>query len=457
MKNKNSFFSNLFSQNGKDKKSDNSYSADGRINLSKISESEESEKKQNILKILFKDKKHKEKYSSDEERPVIDAEAKRISERFNTAHNSLWIVLLTFVVIFCIFFSEGVSTGNMQHIFRNMFGRGEVIESISGYYFSINNNAVFDSISGVPVVAGSDRIVIFSPDGSHEYSEESEYLLPELKASDKIALIYDKGGKAYGIYDEFGQRHFQKDAGGKIYGGAVANDGTYVISRKGNEYMTEINVYTSTFEVINSIKKNNAFASVDIKGNGSEIMLVTYSVSPSGNVESEIMLLKKGEKSPRKLITLENGTPIECKYLKNDNIAILFDKSYCILDKDGNMLSSCAVDINSIYMYSISDDGKLFTSQRIYGIPDTYKTELIHLDGVSMTKLQYTLKNAPVKLNMYGGYAYIITEHEAIRLGAENFNDKKIYRSDKKIEDLIFISKEAFICTADCILKIDWN
>ena len=43
------------------------------------------------------------------------------------------------------------------------------------------------------------------------------------------------------------------------------------------------------------------------------------------------------------------------------------------------------------------------------------------------------------------------------RLGAENFNDKKIYRSDKKIEDLIFISKEAFICTADCILKIDWN
>jgi hypothetical protein len=58
---------------------------------------------------------------------------------------------------------------------------------------------------------------------------------------------------------------------------------------------------------------------------------------------------------------------------------------------------------------------------------------------------------------MYGGYAYIITEHETIRLGAENFNDEKIYRSDKKIEDLIFISKDVFICTADCILKIDWN
>ena len=456
MKNsKNSFFSNLFSKTGKDKKSDNAHSADGRINLSKISESEESEKKQNILKILFKNRKHKEKYSSDEERPTVDAEAKKISERFNVAHNSLWIVLLTFVVIFCIFFSEGVSTGNMQHILRNMFGRGEVTESISNYYFSINKNAVFDSFSNIPIVAGSDRIVVFSPDGSHEYSKESQYLLPALKTSSMIALVYDKGGNAYGIYDEFGQRHFE-ESDSKIYGGAVANDGTYAISRKGKEYMTEITVYTSNFEVVTSIKKNNAFASMDIKDNGTEIMLVTYSVFPNGNVESEIMLLKNGEKTPRKLLTLENGTPIECKYLENGNIALLFDKSYCIFDKDGNMLSSCAVDISNIYMYNISDDGKLLTAQRIYGGTDTYKIELTNLDGVSMTKLKYTLKNKPVKLNMYGDYAYIITEHKIIRLGAENFNDEKIYHSDKKINGLVFISKDAFVCTADSISKINW-
>lgn len=454
-KSKNSFFSNLFSKTGKDKKSDNSYSADGRIDLSRISESEESEKKQNILKILFKNRKQKDKYSSDEERPTVDAEAKKISERFNVAHNTLWIVLLTFVVIFCIFFSEGVSTGNMQHIFRNMLGKGEATESVSSYYFSINKNAIFDSFSNVPIVAGSDRIIVFSPDGSHEYSKESQYMLPALKTSNRLALVYDKGGNAYGIYDEFGQRHFE-EGGNKIYGGAIANDGTYAISRKGKEYMTEISVYTSTFETVTSIKKNNAFASMDIKDNGSEIMLVTYAVFPSGNVESEIMLLKNGEKTPRKLLTLEKGTPIECKYLENGNIALLFDKSYCIFDKDGNMLSSCAVDISDVYMYNISDDGKLLTAQRIYTGADTYKIELTHLDGVSMTKLKYTLKNRPVKLNMYDGYAYIITEDKIIRLGAGNFNDEKIYHSGRKINDLIFISKEAFVCTQDCISKINW-
>ena len=73
-----------------------------------------------------------------------------------------------------------------------------------------------------------------------------------------------------------------------------------------------------------------------------------------------------------------------------------------------------------------------------------------------MTKLQYLLKNKPAKLNMYEGYAYIITEHQIIRLGAENFNDEKIYRSDKKIGDLIFIAEDTFACMSDCILKVDW-
>lgn len=452
---KNSFFSNLFSQTGKNKTESRTSSADGRIDLSKISENEESEKKQNILKILFKNRKPKEKYSSDEERPTIDAEAKKISERFNVAHNSLWIVLLSFVVIFCIFFSEGVSTGNMQHILRNMFGEGDTKESASSYYFSINENAVFDSISNIPIVAGSDRIVVFSPDGSHEYSEESEYLKPEVKTSSALALVYDKGGSAYGVYDEFGQRHFESE-GGKIYGGVIANDGTYALSRKGKEYMTEISVYNQSFEVVTVIKKNNAFACMDIKDNGSEIMLVTYSVFPSGNVESEIMLLEKGEKTPKKLFSLENGTPLECRYLENGEIAILFDKTFCIFDRDGNMLSSYAVDVNGIYMYNISDDGRLLFSQRVYGNTDTYRIELITLDGVSMKKQQYTLKNKPVKLNMYGGYAYIITEHKIIRLDAENFSEEKIYKSDKRINGLVFISKDTFVCTSDSILKIDW-
>ncbi|MBE6608197.1 MAG: hypothetical protein E7633_06560 [Ruminococcaceae bacterium] len=453
---KKSFFSNLFSENGKNKNKNPEWQNDGRIDFGKISEYEENERKQNILKILFKNRKHKEKHSSDEDRPVVDAEAKKISERFNTAHNLLWLVLLLFVAVFCIFFSEGITTGNMQHMFRNMFGRGEVTEGTSSYHFSINENAVFDSISNIPIIAGSDRVVIFSPDGSHEYSEESEYSLPALKTSGKFALIYDAGGKAYGIYDEFGVCHFE-NSGGKIYDGSVSGDGTYAIARKGKEYMTEITLYNAAFEAVTVIKKNNAFASMDIKDDGSEIILVTYSVFANVNVESEIMLLEKGQKTPRKLFTLENGTPIECKYLENGNIAVLFDRSLVLFDRDGEKLASCAIDMNSIYMYNMSDGGRLLFAERIYGSSNTYKVELVAFDGVSVKKSQYTLKNKPVELNMYGDYAYIITENKVVRLDAENFDNETNYLSDRKINSLIFLSEDVFVCTADSAVKIVWD
>ncbi len=455
-KNKNSFFSNIFSDIRKNKDRSAEDQNDGRIDLRKISEYEENEKKQNILKILFKNRKQGEKHSAEEERPTVDVEAKRISERFNIAHNVLWIVLLLFVVIFCVFFSEGITTGNMQHMFRNMFGRGEATEGASSYYFSINENAVFGGFSEVPVIAGSDRIVIFSPDGSHEYSKESEYSLPAMITSDKYALVYDKSGKAYGIYNEFGVCHFES-TGGKIYGGMIAYDGTYALARKGSEYMTEITVYTQNFEVMTAIKKNNAYASMDIKNNGSEIMLVTYSVSPDGNVESELMLLKNGEKTPRVLLTFENGTPVECKYLDNGQIAILFDKAFCIFDKDGNMLSSCAVDMNDIYMYNISDEGQLLLAERIYGSSNTFRVEMIKLDGVGMKKIQYTLKDTPIQLNMYGDYAYIITEYKVIRLDKEAFDNEDVYVSDRKLYSLVFVSGDEFVCMSDCVSKIVWK
>ena len=455
-KNNNSFFSNLFSETRKSKNKQSENQNAGRIDLRRFSESEENDKKQNILKVLFKSRKRGEKYSSEEERPTVDVEAKKISERFNVAHNVLWVVLLAFVVIFCVFFSNGITTGNMQHMFRNMFGRGEVTQSTSSYYFSINENAVFGSVDKVPIIAGSDRIVVFSPDGSHEYSEDSEYSLPAMITSDKYVLIYDKGGKAYGIYNEFGLCH-SESSGSKIYGGIIANIGTYAIARKGSEYMTEITVYNPNFEVVTVIKKNNAYASMDVKASGSEMMLVTYSVLPDGTVESELMLLKNGEKTPRVLLTFENGTPIECRYLRDGKIAILFDRAFCIFDKDGVQIASCAVNMNDLYMYSISDNGQLMTAERVYGSSNTFAVEMIMLDGVSMKKMQYTLKDVPIELNMYGDYAYIITEHKVIRLDAQDFGKERVFGSDRKLHSLVFIEKDEFICLSDAILKINWE
>lgn len=429
---------------------------DGRIDLGKFSENQKKVKKPNVFKVLFRKNKAFDLNSDSDERPTVDAEAKKISERFNMAYNLLWLVFILFVVLFFVFFGDGITTGSMQYMFRDMFGHGDALGSADEYYFSVNDNAVFADFSGVPVVAGSDRVVIFAPDGSHQYSDESKYALPEIRTSDKYILIYDKNGTAFAVYDAFGERYSEAEEGGRIYCGALADNGTYAIARKGSEYNSEIAIYNSNFELISHNKKNNRVASLDIKEDGSEIVLLSYLVTADGKVESELILCGASSDTPRKLVTFNHGMPLECKYLENGGIAILFDDMLCILDKDGNKTASCAVNINETYMYALADDGALGYCERIHEDSDMFSFELVRLAGNTMKKFKYTVNGRVVGLNMYGDYAYIITEHFVVRLDASELKKAETYKTDGRIYSFVIISGDEYICFADSIEKIDF-
>ncbi len=429
-----------------------------RIDLRKISENPSSSSKkvknQNVLTDIFSSRKKSRKYSYDDEHPVIDVEAKKISERFNRAHNAMWIVLIAFVIIFTLIFGESMTTGSMQHMFRNVFSGSKNEENVSNYYFSVNDNAVFAQFASVPVIAGSDRVIIFSPDGNHQYSEESDYALPEIVTSDKYILIYDKGEKTYGIYNEFGLI-YSENKGNKLYGAVIANDGSYALARRGESHMTEVSVYNSSFVKTASIKKDSAYAAMDVKKDGSEIMIITYSVEGDGNVKSELLLLPKDATTPRASLPFNEGTPLACTYTSDGNIAILFDSFFCLLDKDGKTLMSCDVNINDMYMYHLSSGGYLSLMKRQYGNASIFTYELIKLDRDSMKKREYTLDDRPVGVNISGAYAYIITEKRITRLAVDNFRNEAVYNSDREIFSLLFIGEKRYICLTDEICKID--
>ena len=428
----------------------------GRIDLGKFSENPKKVKKTNVFKLLFKKNKAFDLSSDSDEKPTVDAEAKKISERFNVAYNVLWIVLIAFVVLFFVFFGDGITTGSMQYMFRNMFGHGDALGSVSEYYFSVNDNAVIGDFSGVPVLAGSDRVVIFAPDGSHQFSDESSYSLPVVKTSDKYILIYDQGGSEFAIYDAFGTRYSQ-DAPGRIYCGALADNGNSIIARRGSEYNSEIAIYSPNFEMINLIKKNNRVASLDIKDDGSEIALLSYSVGASGNVESELMLLETSSDTPKKLTLFNEGMPLECKYLEDGGVALLFDDALCILDSEGNRTASCTVDIKESCDYFLANDGSLIYYMKGYGDASSFVATFVRLSESSMKKAEYTDTGKVVTLNIHGDYAYIITEYSVIRLGAPDLQNKDIYIADRIIHSFAIISDDTYVCFADSIVKISFE
>lgn len=438
------------------RKEDPSFNDSEKIDFKRFSENREKQKKQNVFKVLFKKNKAFDSASDADERPTLDVEAKKISERFSLAHNILWIVLILFVVTYFAFFSDSITTGSMQHMFRNMLGHGDALGSSDKYGFSVNDNAVFAEFSGVPVMAGSDRVVIFAPDGSHQYSDESPYALPEIKVSDKYILIYDRSGNSFGIYDAFGTR-YTENSGGKIYSAALADNGTYVVGRKGNEYNSEISIYTSNFELVNLIKKNNRVASLDIKKDGSEIMLLTYSVSPEGDVESELMLLETRSDSPRKLFTLNEGMPLECKYLADGRIVLLFDDTISVLDGDGKQIASMAIDIASSYIYALSERGELGYFSRGYVDSDKLTFHMLRLDENGVKRSQHDVSGKVTRLNMYSDFAYIITENKAIRISTGDTGDVSYFVSERKMYSLVRISGKEYIAFSDALEKIEFE
>ena len=91
----------------------------------------------------------------------------------------------------------------------------------------------------------------------------------------------------------------------------------------------------------------------------------------------------------------------------------------------------------------------------IYGSSNTFKIELIKLDGVGMKKSEYTLKEEPIELNMYEDYAYIITERKVMRHDADNFDEMQIFESDRRLLSIIFISGDEYVFTSDSLFRID--
>lgn len=422
-----------------------------KIDFKNFAPEKEKSKKTNVFKLLFKKNKAFELSSDSDERPTVDIEAKKISERFGLAYSILWIVLIVFVVMYFAFFSDSITTGSMKSVFRDMLGHGKTEGTVPNYGYSVNDNAIFTELAGVPAVVGSDRVVIFAPDGSHQFSDESPYEMPDVRTSEKYMLVYDTLGSAFGIYDAFGPR-YTETTGGRIVSGAIADNGASVIARKGSEYSSEISVYTPNFELLNLIKKNNRVASIDIKPDGSEIMVLSYRVYPDGNVESELLLLEVRSDSPRKLLTLNEGMPLECKYLDSGQMILLFDDMICLFDNDGNEMTSTAIDTTSMFSYTLSENGELLYLTQSYSDSADFTVNLLKPTESGVKKYQCKISGKPSALSIYNDKAYVVSGSKVTRLDIDGLLNSATVSGDKTVYGVLIIDSKEYVAYADSLI-----
>ena len=167
------------------------------------------------------------------------------------------------------------------------------------------------------------------------------------------------------------------------------------------------------------------------------------------------MLLEYEKDSPKKIITLNEGMPLECRYLENGNISVLFEDCFTVLDGNGNIISSCNVDYGEMYLYTLSDTGVLAYFKRVPDNSEKFTAHFIKLSSETMKHSEIKVDTGAVGLNISGDKAYIITVSSIISVDMEDTKNNKVYRSDKKIHSFIVISDKTYVCLADAIKEIE--
>jgi hypothetical protein len=194
---------------------------------------------------------------------------------------------------------------------------------------------------------------------------------------------------------------------------------------------------------------------MDMNGKTGEIALLTYSVSYDGKVESELMILDTESDAPKKIINLDEGLPIECRYLDNGNISVLFEDCLTLVDPLGGTFSSCALDCTDMYSYKLSDTGALVYAKRVADNSEKFSVHTVLMSENSVKSFSLLIDGRLVGLNISRETAYIITERSAVSVNMSSGKDKKVYSSDEKLKYFIEISDEIYACFATSIKKTE--
>ena len=82
---------------------------------------------------------------------------------------------------------------------------------------------------------------------------------------------------------------------------------------------------------------------------------------------------------------------------------------------------------------------------------------LAKLDKNGLKKSSCRVEDRVVGLNMYGDYAYIITEHSVIRFTAPDASQTQIYRSHRRIYSFVAVSGREYVCFSDTMTEIGFD
>lgn len=205
-------------------------------------------------------------------------------------------------------------------------------------YFEPDSTNLFGLFKSNLAVLNRGTYKLYSPDGSELFAIQLGYASPGLSISDNFVVAFDRGNRAFSVYEQRSLVN-SMEAEGTIISLSQNKDGFIAVVHNDETYRGAVSVYDNYQNLVYQWKTSDYYllrAAVSPDGRHLAAVALTQE---DGIYRSKIVIFRLDEEQRHAEYDLESTVIADMHFMDTSSICLIGDEQSIVLDMDGNVLA----------------------------------------------------------------------------------------------------------------------
>ncbi len=246
-----------------------------------------------------------------------------LANRLSFVRVVLYLVLFVFIVVTVVSNHRLITYENLYFLAKDIGAATLTAQSEADRLsYPVSATEVdFATYRGGLAVAGSDVVTVLSGSGRKTLSVNVDYAAPVIRTSDQYILTFGRGEDSFAVYNAFVQVH-RESTEFPVYDAAVGDNGNFAVLTRSRDYTSEILLYDSNMEPLAAYRLGGYVTGLAMNPAGTCLGVVSLE-SRAGVTETQISLIRIGDRITRETVTLSGTAATLCGFTSDDRFAVI--------------------------------------------------------------------------------------------------------------------------------------
>ncbi len=260
-----------------------------------------------------------------------------LAARLSLVRVVLYMVLFVFVVVTVVSNRSLITYENLYYLAKDIGAATQTAHAEADHlsYPISSSNADFTPFRGGLVVAGSEVVTALSASGRQTLLVNVDYTEPVVRASEKYFLTFSRGGKSFSVYNAFVQVHRELTEF-PVYEASVADDGTFAILTRSQDYTSKVIVYDRDMEPLAAYHLGGYVTGLSMCADGSAVGITSVE-SVAGRWETKVTVIPLDKRITEQVVTLSDTFASGCSFISDRRLAVLCADRLMIFKTDATV------------------------------------------------------------------------------------------------------------------------